>query len=201
MFLCAPPLRPPLTPSSQSPSNAPPPRITSPPDPTPNSLFTVLFRIHAVESLWIETFRYHRWANLHLLDVCEKLTDEQLQLTAPGTYGTVATTWQHLLSAEQRYLKRLTGTEPEINERDEFPGIAVLKGHAARTGDRLIEAAIRIKPDDAIEAKFDDQNFKLHLGVVIIQALHHGNDHRTHICTILGHHDIGYGDMDVWAYG
>ena len=158
-------------------------------------------RIPAVDSLWIETFRYHRWANLHLLDVCEKLIDEQLQLTAPGTYGTVATTWQHLLSAEQRYLKRLSGTEPEINERDEFPGIAVLKDHAARTGDRLIEAAIRIKPDDAIEAKFEDQNFKLHLGVVIIQALHHGNDHRTHICTILGHHDIGYGDMDVWAYG
>ena len=42
---------------------------------------------------------------------------------------------------------------------------------------------------------------KLHLGVVIIQALHHGNDHRTHVCTILGHHDITYGEMDVWAYG
>jgi hypothetical protein len=42
---------------------------------------------------------------------------------------------------------------------------------------------------------------RLHLGVVIIQALHHGNDHRTHICTILGAGDITYGDMDVWAYG
>ena len=154
-----------------------------------------------MDSLWLETFRYHRWANLHLLGVCEKLTDEQLQLTAPGTYGTVATTWQHLLSAEQRYLKRLSGTEPEINERDEFPGIAVLKDHAARTADLLIEAAMRIKPDDTIEAKFQDGSFRLHLGVVIIQALHHGNDHRTHVCTILGHHGISYGDMDVWAYG
>ena len=160
-----------------------------------------LFRIPVVESLWIETFRYHRWANLHLLDVCEKLTEEQLQLTAPGTYGAVATTWQHLLAAEQRYLKRLSGTEPEINEHDEFPGIAVLKGHAVRTGDQLIEAATRITLEDAIEAKFQDETFRLHLGVVIIQALHHGNDHRTHICTILGQHEIGYGDMDVWAYG
>jgi hypothetical protein len=41
----------------------------------------------------------------------------------------------------------------------------------------------------------------LPLGIVIIQALHHGNDHRTHICTILGHHGIEYGEMDVWAYG
>ena len=154
-----------------------------------------------MESLWIETFRYHRWANLHLLDVCEKLSDMQLQLTAPGTYGTVATTWQHLLSAEQRYLKRLSGTEPEMSEQDEFPGIAALKVQAARTGDQLIEAAKRTKPDDAIEARFQDGTFRLHLGVVIIQALHHGNDHRTHLCTILGHHGITYGDMDVWAYG
>jgi len=166
-----------------------------------SSMFALLSRIAGVDSLWIETFRYNKWANLHLLNVCEKLPEEQLQLTAPGTYGTVATTWQHLLSAEQRYLKRLSDIEPVLNERDAFPGIAVLKGHAARSGDQLIEAARQVKPDDAIEAKFQDGTFRLHLGVVIIQALHHGNDHRTHVCTILGHHGIGYGDMDVWAYG
>ena len=154
-----------------------------------------------MDSLWLETFRYHRWANLHLLDVCAKLTDEQLQLTAAGTYGTIAATFTHLLSAEQRYLKRLIGIEPQLSERDGFPGIATLKEHAARSGDQLIEAANRIRPDDAIDAKFQEGTFRLHLGVVIIQALHHGNDHRTHVCTILGSHDISYGDMDVWAYG
>jgi uncharacterized damage-inducible protein DinB len=154
-----------------------------------------------VKSLWLETFEYHRWANLHLLDVCANLTDEQLQLTAPGTYGTIAATLQHMLSAEQRYLRRLSDIEPLMNERDEFPGIAVLREHAVRTGDQLIEAALRITPDDTVEIKRDVGTFKVHLGVVIIQALHHGNDHRTHVCTILGHHGITYGDMDVWAYG
>ena len=33
------------------------------------------------------------------------------------------------------------------------------------------------------------------------QAMHHGNDHRTHICTILGQNDIAYGELDVWAFG
>lgn len=154
-----------------------------------------------MEALWVEAFRYNRWANLHLLDVCAKLSAEQLQFTAPGTYGTVATTWQHLLSAEQRYLRRLSGIEPQINERDEFPGIAALEIHAARSGDELIDASTRVTPEDTIETKYDDETVKLHLGVVIIQALHHGNDHRTHVCTILGHHEITYGDMDVWAYG
>jgi uncharacterized damage-inducible protein DinB len=154
-----------------------------------------------LDPLWIEAFRYHRWANLHLLDVCAGLSPDQLDLTAPGTYGTVAGTWLHLLAAEQRYLRRFGGSEPQLKEKDGFPGIAVLKEQAARTGDELIESAARITPDDVVESKYDNQPVRLHLGVVMIQALHHGNDHRTHICTILGHHQIPYGDMDVWAYG
>ena len=157
--------------------------------------------MHVVDTLFIEAVRYHKWANLHLLDACATLSDEQLQLTAAGTYGTIAATFQHLASAEQRYLARLVGNQATINERDDFPGIAMLRGLASSGGDQLIEAAARITPDDTTDMKRDIGRFKLHLGVVIIQALHHGNDHRTHVCTILGHHEIPYGDMDVWAYG
>ena len=67
-----------------------------------------------MDELLIEAFRYNRWANLHLLDVCAKLSEEQLQLTAPGTYGTIAATLLHLFAAEQRYLVlplRPAGTE------------------------------------------------------------------------------------------
>ncbi|MDQ6720914.1 MAG: DinB family protein [Candidatus Dormibacteraeota bacterium] len=155
-----------------------------------------------MDQLLIEAFRYHKWANLQLLDVCSKLTEEQLLLTAPGTYGTIAATFQHLLGAEQRYLRRLDGGEPAINEKDEFPGIDRLRELASGGGDRLIEAASKVTPQDTVDTKFEDGfAAKLHLGVVVIQALHHGNDHRTHVCTILGHHGIPYGDMDVWAYG
>ena len=151
--------------------------------------------------MWIEAFRYNRWANLHLLDVCATLSEDQLQLTAAGTYGTIAATFLHLVSAEQRYLRRLAGTTPEINERDPAPTVAVLREHAARSGDQLIEAARRVTPEDTIDEERDGKLIRLRLGVVIIQALHHGNDHRTHVCTILGQHGIPYGEMDVWAYG
>ena len=149
----------------------------------------------------VEAFRYNRWANLHLLDVCAGLSDDQLQLTAPGTYGTIAATLMHLISAEQRYLRRFGRGEPRINERDDFRGVAGLREHAAWSGDQLIEVATGIKPDGVIEEKRDGGLFRLELGVVLLQAMHHGNDHRTHICTILGAHGIEYGDMDVWAYG
>jgi uncharacterized damage-inducible protein DinB len=149
----------------------------------------------------IEAFRYNKWANLHLLDVCAKLSDEQLELTAPGTYGTISATLLHLFSAEQRYLRRLAGTTPGINEREPAPNVAVLREHAVRSGDGLIEAARRVTPDQTIDEVSNGQLVRLHLEVVLVQAMHHGNDHRTHICTILGAHSIGYGDMDVWAYG
>jgi uncharacterized damage-inducible protein DinB len=154
-----------------------------------------------LDALLIETFRYNKWANLHLLDVCAALSEEQLQLTAPGTYGTVSDTLLHLLSAEQRYLRRLDGTKPDVNEREPAPSIATLREHAVRSGDQLIEAARRITPDDTIDEERDGRLMRLHLGVVLVQAIHHGNDHRTHMCTILGLHGIPYGEMDVWAYG
>ena len=149
----------------------------------------------------IEAFRYNKWANLHLLDVYATLSDEQQLLTAPGTYGTVAATLLHLLSAEQRYLKRLSGFKPDISEHEQAPSATTLREHAARSGDLLIEAAGRIGPHDTIDEERDGRLMRLHLGVVLVQAMHHGNDHRTHVCTILGQHDIPYGDMDVWAYG
>ena len=82
---------------------------------------------------WLEAFRYNKWANLKLLDVCAHLTDQQLQLTSPGTYGSFAATLLHLVAAEQRYIKRLGGSKPELSEKSEFPGVTALREHAQRS--------------------------------------------------------------------
>jgi uncharacterized damage-inducible protein DinB len=147
--------------------------------------------------LLIEAFRYNKWANLHVLDLCVDLTAEQLRLSSPGTYGSVADTLLHLFGAEQRYIRRLTGAAPRISERDEFLGVAALRTFAEQSGDELIRLAERTQPDVQIE----DERNRMDAGVVLVQALHHGNDHRTHVCTILGANGIECGEMDVWAYG
>lgn len=146
----------------------------------------------------VQVLRYNRWANLRLLDVCSKLSDEQLQLTSPGTYGTIASTWQHLLAAEQRYLRRLVGFEPQISESDAFPGLDALTEQATASGDGLIDAAGNAAPDGTSP---DNDGGGVRNWLVMAQAIHHGNDHRTHMCTILGQNDISYGDLDVWAFG
>jgi uncharacterized damage-inducible protein DinB len=154
-----------------------------------------------VGPFWIESFRYNKWANLHLLGACADFDEEQLQLTASGTYGTIARTFMHMLSAEQRYIRRFTGEQPRLQSDTDFPGIAELMEHAARSGDQLIALAGQIKPEDSYEDDYEEGRVTIQSGVVLIQALHHGNDHRTHICTILGSHGLDCGPMDVWAWG
>ena len=150
---------------------------------------------------WVEAFRYHRWANQHLLEVCAGLPGQKLELTPPGTYGTIQATLMHMAGAEQRYVARLTDGEPSFSERDDFPGVPRLSEILSQSTDRLIGLAESMGPNPDFTAKFRDDLYRLEPGVIFIQALHHGNDHRTHICTILGAHGIEYGDMDVWAYG
>ena len=152
-------------------------------------------------SVLVDAFRYNRWANLHLLDACARLSDTQLKLTVPGTYGTIEDTFLHLVGAERRYLWRLGGQRGRLTRRHKFPGVAALRTEAASTGARLIAVATRVKSEGTVVSKWPEGTFRIGRGLILVQALHHGNDHRTHVCTILGAHDIDYGDLDVWAFG
>ena len=153
-----------------------------------------------MDSISNDALGYNRWANLQLLQECRDLSGSELELTVPGTYGTIAATFLHLLAAEQRYLRRLTGAEPALSEKDGFPGIAALVDHARHSGDALVEVARRLGPEDTTDVKFDSETIPMRKSLILVQAIHHGNDHRTHICTILGSHSIPFEDIDVWTY-
>ena len=59
------------------------------PEPTDQSVLTTLFH-------------HNTWANLKLLDFCEALSEEQLNTSAIGAYGSVRATLLHLVRAETR---------------------------------------------------------------------------------------------------
>lgn len=64
----------------------------------------------------------------------------------------------------------------------------------------MIDVARRTRAGDEVEGKDRSGRFKVHKAVLLVQAIHHGNDHSTHICTVLGHHGIPYLGMNVWTY-
>src|SRR5207248_3551174 len=56
--------------------------------------------------------RHKTWATLRLIEHCRTLDDERLNLTSPGTYGTILDTLRHFVAGEEEYFSVLTGELP-----------------------------------------------------------------------------------------
>jgi uncharacterized damage-inducible protein DinB len=148
-------------------------------------------------------FEHHAWATLTLIDHCGRLSPDQLALTAPGTRSSILTTLVHLVAADGRYLERMTGErhEPRASERSDPPSLdelqAIFRSQVQRwyqLVDRADELAVTIPAED------DFPEVRHAEDLLFLQAIHHGNDHRTHIRTILGASGLDTGELDGWEY-
>src|SRR6476620_12568234 len=82
-------------------------------------------------------FGHNAWANLKLLDFCERLSGEQLDATAIGCFGSIRDTLQHIVSAEVSYVERVNGKLPAAPPSDQFPGFEALRDVVRWAGDEL----------------------------------------------------------------
>jgi uncharacterized damage-inducible protein DinB len=156
-----------------------------------------------VSSLVEEIYRHNLWANLRLLDACAGLSEEQLTLSAPGTYGKVGDTLVHIFGAEARYVARLDDQpRPDFpSERDPWPGIAALRESAQRSGERLIQIAGATPGDRILGVTVNGGSYALNSVVPLSQAINHATEHRAHVVSILTQNGIKMPSLDVWAYG
>jgi uncharacterized damage-inducible protein DinB len=156
----------------------------------------------------LRQLRHDVWATGKLLVYCRGLTDAQLALTAPGTFGAVRRTLQHIVGADQGYLRKLgiATTYPELPDEEDVP----LERTAAEL--EIVRAAVEElfagrepDPDRVIddEKRKDpkDPPLELEAWMMLTQFVHHGSDHRAHIGTILGAHGLTAPRLDVWSYG
>ena len=149
-----------------------------------------------------EAFQHHVWATEQLLAHLRKLPKEALRATSPGVYGEVLATISHLLFADSRYLRYLEGTPPppktapdpirNLDELDE-----ALRDQAVRWRVVLARAG---ELDITLPARGNRPLLPHATNLLFAQALHHGNDHRTQICTILSSNGYDVPDLDVWRY-
>ncbi|MEX2373747.1 MAG: DinB family protein [Dehalococcoidia bacterium] len=152
-------------------------------------------------------YRQNAWANLRLIDVCRGLTDEQLDATAPGAYGSVRSTLAHLVGAEALNLRRLGGAGPEIASRGAaWPGFQALEDVVRRTADGLIERAHSVG-GSRIVVEESGARFEVDANVLLMQVINHSTEHRSQICTILtvlgalpSTGDDGQTIVDAWAW-
>jgi uncharacterized damage-inducible protein DinB len=149
-----------------------------------------------------DAFAHHVWATLRLLDVCEELGPEQLETAVPGTYGSILDTMRHLVAADSSYLFVTTRgrTQPIDEEGMALPALrAEFEGHGDAWASLLAEGP---DPDEVLERHRDDGS-ETHapMGIRLAQALHHGTDHRSQICTALTTLGVEPPSIDVWDFG
>jgi uncharacterized damage-inducible protein DinB len=151
--------------------------------------------------LLADAFGHHVWATIRVLDACAALDDAQLATTVPGTYGSILDTLRHIVSGDVFYIDVLRGGEPEpFNEAGgDIPTLrAVMEAHDP-AWQRLVSGYLE-PTTDVVE--YEDSGYETHapLGIRLAQALYHGTDHRSQVCTALTSLDIEPPAIEVWDF-
>ena len=152
-------------------------------------------------------FEHNLWANLQILDACERLTESQLEASLPGHYGDIKTTLVHILCSEPGYLAALTG-EPRVSELSPeadlpgaaFPGFGALKTSARASGEGFITAVGKLSDDEIITGERRGEPFSMPASVFVTQAINHATEHRAEIKAIMTQEGVEPPEIDAWDY-
>lgn len=146
-------------------------------------------------------YQHHLWANLRLLAACAALTEDQLDATVAGTFGSIRDTLQHLVLAEQSYVSRIsTGQRLVRPEGEPPPTMAQLEGSLRQTGAGLIDWAQRVTGAEMVEIDWDGEMRAVPKTVLLTQAINHATEHRSQVMTILTQLGVEPPECDAWTY-
>ena len=85
-------------------------------------------------------FNHNLWANMRLVEACAGLTEDQLDTTVTGTFGSIRETFRHIARAEKSYFSRISTGEMYRHPEGAPPMTMVEIGESLReTGAGFIE--------------------------------------------------------------
>ena len=149
-----------------------------------------------------DAFAHHVWATLLLMDECLKLPPEQLATTVPGTYGSILDTMRHIVGADASTCRDERRTDPAASTKKRWTSPSCeqkMERPTTRRGRRSW------RPTDAdrmlTRHRDDGSSTEAPVSIRLAQALHHGTDHRSQICTALTSLGVEPPFIDVWDYG
>jgi uncharacterized damage-inducible protein DinB len=148
----------------------------------------------------VELFRHNLWANLLLLDACAKLGEGDLAASAPGTYGAVRDTFVHLAASETRYVGEFDGGSNARWENEPFPGFPALRERVTASGEALLRIAEESPPDRILRGTYRGQPYEMAASILLVQAINHATEHRSHIVSILSQRGVATPRLDALAY-
>ena len=153
-------------------------------------------------NIWANIYRHHRWSNLTLIDFLSGLSEEQLELTSPGTYGSSLATIRHVVSSDADYVRIIPDAPdvPQIDDHGPFTGWDELRHVAKAAGSALIDFVDGLTDDRFFVDVDDGESFDLATSFLLGQVIHHATEHRSQIRTTLSAHGIEPPEISVWAW-
>jgi uncharacterized damage-inducible protein DinB len=149
----------------------------------------------------LDAFRHNSWATKQLIGACRGLSEEQLAAPATGSFGGILATFNHIILSDAGYLRRLSGSAPAwVADREESADLGQLAARVEET-ERIWERFLSEPIDAERVLILDEGAYEAHAGILIAQALHHGNAHREQICAMLTSLGVEPPDIQAWAYG
>ena len=147
-------------------------------------------------------YRHHLWANLQLLEACATLSDEQLQTSAVGGFGSIDDTLQHLVTSDEAYIYRIrTGNPMQRPENRPRLTMAEMMASVQASGEGLIEWASKVEAADGVEIQWKDgQVVHVPKAIILTQAINHAIEHRAQIMAILTQLGIEPPELSGWVY-
>ncbi len=153
--------------------------------------------------LMVEFARHNTMMNDRLVEVCRRLTAEQLAATVEGTFGSVGATLVHVAESQVGYARRfLDRDRPEPLPEEPFPGFEALTERYALANGMLEEAAARADTDHEVQVSGDDPpgTWRMPAALLLLQAVNHATEHRSQVATILTQLGVEPPEMDGWEF-
>jgi uncharacterized damage-inducible protein DinB len=154
-------------------------------------------------SLISDAFAHHAWATIRLIDACSALSPHQLGAIVPATDRSILEMLQHLVGSDSFYLEILsrravTGANTNTMTTAGLRSVMVSNEEAwARLVASERDGDEPVREVDARDGFQRDAT----VGIRLTQALHHGTDHRTQICTALSLLGLEPPEIDGWTFG
>ena len=151
----------------------------------------------------LELAKHNTWATNTLIDFCAELEPGVLDWTSPGTYGTVLRTLQHLVDAETGYVVRLLQRERPTDWLEESnAGLPAIRLKANEVGEELLAFLATDWDTEALGLGHGDDGvvFEIRSTIFLTQLIHHGNEHRAHVCTVIGAHGVEPPEVSAWGF-
>lgn len=154
-------------------------------------------------SLLKAAFAHHVWATLRVVDACLDLSAKELQTEVVGTRGPILETLRHIIGGDIGYLSILS-SERAFDIDPEEKSLPELRVLMERNGSGWTAFLSRALDPDAMVREVDETDGyerSAPVGLRLAQALHHGTDHRSQICTALTALGMEPPAIDVWDFG